>query len=299
MYRLDGLSAATTNGVTVLPCTAGGRYLLMYNNVITAKQAGAVGDGIADDYLPLQNLLDACPNIVAKLDPLPYLSTTGLVLPNNTTVIAYGATLTVETTGEDRAVDMGSWCTWKGGTIIDAYQSGGTGSSNDHCPVRFGDYTGVANYGVSNSVLREVTLDVSGSYATVSVLVTQGSENITIDTVEVLASATLDAAILMHWGFVDAGDVTQGTRHPHNVKVHNINVGSLSQQHMILMLLTYPVYVLGLRFNRLLATTASTTAAFHSLLWVLLVLRMLPVCTAIYMVPLLSRLTRMILRSTL
>lgn len=226
-YRYVFGDTTATNTVTVFEGSSG-RYFLMQSGSISAKQAGAVGDGSADDGPFLQAGLNASVNLTFRIDPLAYRSTAGLIIPDHVKVIARGATITVETTGSDRAVDMGSWCEWVGGTVIDAYQSGGDGSSNDHCPFRFGDYLGVANAGVSNSIVRECTMDVTGDYPAVSVLVTQNSNNILIAENEVPASSTLDDAFVVHWGYVTGGDETAGTRHPHNIVIRNNHVGVLS-----------------------------------------------------------------------
>jgi hypothetical protein len=227
VYRKDSSSVATINNITVWDCSTGGRYLLMNSGSISSKQAGAAADGISDDHNALQGLFDLCPNMAARIDPGSYRVVGGLTLSDHTKVVARGATITVETTGEDRAIDMASWCEWVGGTVIDAYQSGGS-SGNDHCPFRFGDWKGVSNQGVSNSILKQVTIDVSGDFDSSSVFITQDSHNIDISEIEIPSSSVLGGGIVIHWGWVTYPTEASGTRHPHNIRCKNVQIGSLT-----------------------------------------------------------------------
>jgi len=225
-YRYVSGDATATNTVTVFE-GASGRYFLVSFGTITAKQAGAVGDGVANDHNALQNLLNSCVNLTARIEPLSYRVVHTLVLPNYVHVVATGATITVETTGEECGIDGSSWLDWDGGTIVDAYQSGGT-STNDHCPFRFGDWKGVANHGASNSILHNVTLDVTGNYNAASVFISQNSHNINIYNVEIPSSSTLGDAFVIHWGWVTFPTEAAGTRHPYNIRVKNVNVGAMT-----------------------------------------------------------------------
>lgn len=226
-YRRDPASSDTIDNVTVWDCTAGGRYLLMVSGAISAKQAGAVGDGVADDGPALQALLDACPNLAARLEPLSYLTTGGLIIPENVRVIANGATITANTSGnDDRALDFESNTQWIGGGIHCHRVSGGN-DGEDHVAIRIGAYTG--NSGSSNVVIRNVTLSTDWSSDFANVLVIQSaSHDVTIDNVTVEDSSTIRAVIACHWGFVDGGNEVNGTLHPHNLKISNIKVGALT-----------------------------------------------------------------------
>ncbi len=223
-YRYVSGDVTATNTVTVFEGAAG-RYFLMQSGSISAKQAGALGDGSTDDHDALQTLFDNCPNITARLEPLSYRVVGQLNPPDGVKVIARGATVTIETTSEC-GVAASSNFTWDGGTVVDAAQNGGS-SDNLHCPFRFGDYSGVANAGVSNCVLKNVTFYSTG-YAGVGVLVTQNSHNITVENFEIPSTSSMGGAIESHWGFVTDGDATAGTRHPHDVKVRNGHVGSMT-----------------------------------------------------------------------
>jgi len=229
VYRADSVSTAVIDGVKIHNRSAGGRYILQETGVISAKQAGAVGNGSTDDRARLQALLNACVNMTAQLDPLSYLCVGGLIVPDGVSVIAHGASITCNTSGSQRAIDMGSNTSWDGGNITCNRLSGGDGSTNDHCVFRFGDWFGAVNQGVSKSALRNVTLSVAGDYPASSVFITQDSHDIILENIDITDSATLDDGIVMHWGLVDSGgNYHLGTRHPHNITIRNVNIGELT-----------------------------------------------------------------------
>jgi len=223
-YRLDTAAVDATNTVTTFEA-ATGRYFLMQSGSISALQAGAPTDGTTDAGPYLQALLDACPNLTARIDPFPYRVVGQLNPPDDVKVIARGATLTIETTSEC-GVAVSSNFIWDGGTVVDAAQDGGS-SDNVHCPFRFGDYSGVSNAGVSNSTIRNVTFYSTG-YDGVGALVTQNSHNITIEHFEIPNNSSMGGGIEVHWGYVTSGNAALGTRHPHGVKVSQGHIGNLT-----------------------------------------------------------------------
>jgi len=220
-YRYVSGDTTLTNTVTVFEGAAG-RYFLMQSGSISAKQAGAVADGVTDDHDALQALFDNCSGLTARIDPLNYYSSAGFTKVDDLKVIARGANLTVDLNGET-GFPFGSRSTVDGGTWLFAVQSGGA-NGFDNSGFTFGNYTSAGS--VSNSVLKNVHIDLTG-YASSAVFITGGSENITVDTVEFPDSSTIDDVVTIHWGFV-SGSETNGTLHPHNIKVRNVNVGTLS-----------------------------------------------------------------------
>lgn len=225
-YRLDAGSAATTNTVTVFTCDAGGQYLLMTAGAISAKQAGAVGDGVTDDHDFLQALFDATPDMAARLEPLTYRSVTGLIVPDGTRVIAHGATLNGEVSNADRGVVyLESNTKWEGGTLNCAQTGAITSGQNGTC-FTIGHYDD--GVGSSNVVVRSVTLSTDAEPQGNCILVTGDSHNITIEHVEVPSSATLGNAISCHWAFLTSGNPTNGTVHPFNIAIKNLSVDSLT-----------------------------------------------------------------------
>jgi hypothetical protein len=226
-YRADSLSSETINNVTVFDRTAGGRYLLMTSGSISAKQAGAVGDGSTDDHDALQALFDVCVNMAARIEPLSYLSTGGLTVPAGVRVIAYGATITCDTSGnDDRAIDMESNTKWEGGTVIDHRVSGGD-SGEDHIAFRIGHYAD--GVGQSNVVIKNVTISTDwNSDLANGMFITGNSHDITLDGIRCEDSSTIRTVIANHWGYIVDGDETSGTLHPYNINISNVNVGELT-----------------------------------------------------------------------
>lgn len=226
-YRADSLSSETINNVTVFDRTAGGRYLLMTSGSISAKQAGAVGDGSTDDHDALQALFDVCVNMAARIEPLEYLSTGGLTVPAGVRVIAYGATITCDTSGnDDRAIDLESNTKWEGGTVVDHRVSGGD-SGEDHVAFRIGHYTD--GVGQSNIVIKNVTISTDwASDLANGMIITGNSHDITLDGIRCEDSSTMRTVIANHWGYIVDGDETSGTLHPYNINISNVNVGELT-----------------------------------------------------------------------
>lgn len=220
-YRYVSGDLSATNTVTVFEGAAG-RYFLMQSGSISAKQAGAVGDGVTDDHDALQALFTACSGLTARIDPLSYFSTSGFTLPDDIKIIARGASIAIDLNGET-GVAMGSRCTVDGGEWLFSRQSGGS-NGFDNSGFTFGTYTAAGS--VSNSVVKNVSGNLTG-YASSFVFITGGSENITIDGVEFGDSADVDDVVTTHWGYL-SGAETNGTLHPHNIKIRNINVGSLT-----------------------------------------------------------------------
>lgn len=221
VYRKDSGSAEATNTVTVFTCTAGGRYLLVTDGIISAKQAGAAGDGVSDDHDYLQALFDACPNITARLDPLSYFSTGGLTVPAGVSVTAKDASLNCETTGLDRAVTMRDNTSWDGGLVKCTWISGGA-SDDDHCAFRIGEYTsGVSS---TNIAIRNVTVETT-KLDSIGIFITSASANILLDNIHYPDSSTIGSPVEIHWGFDT--DPTLGTFHPHDITIRGLNVGDI------------------------------------------------------------------------
>lgn len=223
IYRAETGSAATVDGVRVFTRTAGGRYILQETSFITAKQAGASGNGSTDDRARLQALFNACTGLTAHLDPLSYRSIGGLTIPAGVKVYARGATLTCETTGLSRAVTPESNGEWDGGTVICSRQSGGA-SGNDHNCFGLGDY--LNGHSISNYVIRNVTLSVL-NYATSAIFISGASYNIVVENIIYGDSADLDDVVTVHWGYVSPPE-TNGTLHPHDIQIRNIKAGRLT-----------------------------------------------------------------------
>lgn len=220
-YRYASGDLTATNTVTVFEGAAG-RYFLMQSGSISAKQAGAVGDGVTDDHDALQAGINASEGITFRIDPLSYFSTSGFTLPDNVKIIARGASLAIDLNGET-GVAMGSRCTVDGGEWLFSRQSGGS-NGFDNSGFTFGTYTAAGS--VSNSVVKNVSGNLSG-YASSFVFITGASENITIDTLEFGDSADVDDVCTIHWGYV-SGSESNGTLHPHNIIIRNISVGALT-----------------------------------------------------------------------
>lgn len=222
-YRRESASVATINNVTVFSCTAGGRYILQHQGIITAKQAGCAGNNTTDDNARLQALFNASVGSIASLESLTYKSTGALTVPAGVKVSAGDATINIATTAVNYGINMGSSSLWFGGTVVLNASSVGS----------YGQATafGIGDYGTSpirtNITVRNCTISVLNVLGT-GILVTGDADRITLENLTFSASATLDAAITIHWGFVVDGVQASGTKHPRNVTVRNITVGDLT-----------------------------------------------------------------------
>lgn len=223
-YRYVSGDATATNTVTVFEGLAG-RYFLMQSGSISAKQAGAVADGVTDDHDALQALFDACSGITARIDPGSYYSSSGFTQVDDLKVIARGAEIAIDTNGEN-GLKVGSRSIVDGGDWTSTALTAGS-NGFDNSLFSFGNYTSAG--GASNSVIKNVHVNVINATGTAcsAIFIAGGCENITIDTVEFPDSATVDDVVTIHWGFVSGSEVN-GTLHPHNIKVRNINVGELT-----------------------------------------------------------------------
>jgi len=226
-YQLDTGSVAATNTVTVFEAPVG-RYILLQNGAISAKQAGAKGDSTdgtdgTDDHDALQALLDACVGGVARINPATYRSAGGLASPDDVKIIGRDAWVTLQTTGEPGLL-MGSRCTVDGGRWTGARQSGGA-NGYDNSTIAFGVYDSAGS--VSNCVVKNVRLEMTG-YAACAVFITGASHNIDIENIEFGDSSTIESVVAIHWGHVSGGNPTNGTLHPHNIRVKNVSIGSIS-----------------------------------------------------------------------
>lgn len=220
-YRLDAGSSDSTNTVTCFEASVG-RYFLMQSGSISARQAGAVVDGVTDDHDALQALLDNCTGITARLDPGSYYSSAGIDLPDDVKLIARGCDITIDLNGET-GVAVGSRCTVDGGRWTFARQSGGS-NGFDNSGFTFGTYTAAGS--VSNSVVQGVHVALTG-YAASPFFITGGSHTITIRGFTHDDSATIDDVVVVHWGYV-SGSETNGTLHPHNILIEQGTIGQLT-----------------------------------------------------------------------
>lgn len=226
-YRSDSSSAATINNITVFDRTAAGRYILMQSGSISAKQAGAVGDGLTDDHDAIQGLFDVTVGLAARLEPLTYYVNGGLTLNAGVRVIASEATLNFDTTGsEDRAIDVQSNTRWTGGAVNVHRVSGGDGG-DDHLAFLIGHY--IEPVGASNVVISGVTITTDwDSDLANAILITGTSHDVTVENCSFPSSATLRTWVACHWGFVTYPTASAGTVHPYDIKILNISGGTMT-----------------------------------------------------------------------
>lgn len=104
---------------------AGGAQLVEYRgrtvydrlgDVVSVKDFGAVGDGVANDTAAVQAALTAGAGKTVSFPPATY-KLTALTVPANTTIIATGATLDFSAAGDITALTFGAGVSMQGGKI--------------------------------------------------------------------------------------------------------------------------------------------------------------------------------------
>ncbi len=191
---------------------------------ITPELFGAIGDGINDDTLALEQLFNinspSFSNITFEKNKI-YTSTKELSL-ENASLNLNGSTLRFDLSGLTKNLQVKSNSSVYGGTIENNGVDFG-GAGHYQCPIQIGDYGTGDSY--ENIVCENLTI-ISNKPNGNGIFITSESNNIRISNIKFPCSSNIARPILIHWG--NADNPTVETLHPFNINIDNITVGDMS-----------------------------------------------------------------------
>lgn len=198
-------------------------YSMIDGPAVNVKDFGAVGDGVTSDTTALAAALTAAANAALVFEAnKTYLATATLIATANTTIDLNGSTLKFNVTGAAKCLQLQDGVTIRNGTI-ELAGSAYSGSGESGAPILVGNYA--VGTGYSNVVIENITI-ISNKTDGNGIMVTGDSNNVVMRNITIVGPNNLGCPILVHWGGAD--NPSAGTTHPHNIRMENIQCGTMS-----------------------------------------------------------------------
>lgn len=223
------------------------------NDMVSVKDFGAVGDGVADDTAAIQAAIDYATSIGGQRvlgSGLTYKTTSPIIIKDDVKLdLQGGKILSVLSGTNDYGVRLRNRAEVCNGEI-EVQSSGSPGSqAGIHAPLVIGPFYGDGGTVASPSVDEGVTGWAARNLklwtnrdGKVCIQVTGGANNGIIENIEAPSSSTLFGVVHLDWGYVgtiSSADVptsrtnfnagTAYTTHPNNIIIRNIKAGALSR----------------------------------------------------------------------
>lgn len=259
LYRLDLKTSADVLIYTVDPCndqllSAASIGLYLYPRTAAEISAGvtptnyayeqghvtrygAVGDGTTNDATAWQTAIDvmyaAGGGFVLCIPGASYKLTVAPTVKDRVMVDLRGATLTLAfPSGSDvYGIQMRNHTAIENGTIA-ATNLGNptTASAFFHCNVTVGLTDGLM-VGYSGVVIRNLVMtnNRSDTVGGSCIVVTNDSNQVTIDNIEFPSSSVLSSGLRVHWAGDGGSPAPAASRHPYNVNATNLKFGTMTK----------------------------------------------------------------------
>jgi hypothetical protein len=255
-FLTSNIGSTSADLVTYTPAGSGAvarSAASKFGDVVSVKDFGAVGNGVADDTAAIQAAIDYATSIggqTVTCGGLTYKTTGPIIVKNDVTLnLQGGKILSVLSGANDYGVRLRNRAEVCNGEI-EVQSSGSPGSqAGIHAPLVIGPFYGDGGTVASPSVDEGVTGWVAKNLhlatncdGKVCVQVMGGANNGVIENIEAPSSTAIGGVVHLDWGFVgtinsanipasrtnfDAG--TAYTTHPNNILIRNIKAGSLSR----------------------------------------------------------------------
>jgi|APSaa5957512535_1039671.scaffolds.fasta_scaffold11882_2 hypothetical protein len=229
-FYWSAASTATDNGGTIIQATGvtTGRWIRVYSGAVNVKWFGATGDGTTDDNTAIQACLTAVSGNIVFGEGDTFITTLLLVVPNECNIDLNGSKIKFTSSVTQYNLNVASDNVTIRNGYVQSVVVGGTGAGNGihNCPISVGEY----GSGVGFKNINLTSLDIASDKVDGTALLIVGdSENVDINNIVFSDVASMVAALNIHWGGIDSiGTGSELTTHPHNIKVSNIVINTIS-----------------------------------------------------------------------
>ena len=214
------------NNGTGIPLESGGFAILEDGVETNVKWFGAVGNGVADDTIPL-NLACSRGGLISFGKNETYLVNNEIIINDKTTVELNGSTINLVTELQNPCFRvLGDCVTITNGTITVV---GSTMGGNGHSLACITAGLQSTGEGFKKLNFTNLTLSTNRNDAGATISIIGECSNILIENIVIPDNPNCRNVIGCEWGGLP---VPNGTGHPHDITIRNIRIGRL----------TYPTY---------------------------------------------------------